>query len=151
MPDQDVALVPFPAITGGQGSVWVSGLGSAYYVSANSQYQEQAGRFLDFLFSPETAQRWVGEADFFVPVEVDTAALELSPLAQSVFDVLQSAAAGQTALGYNIDVLTPPGFNDTMLNGFQSILAGDKTPEQQAADLQAAWLEGAQAAGTPQP
>ncbi|MDP9364388.1 MAG: extracellular solute-binding protein [Chloroflexota bacterium] len=150
MPDQDVALVPFPAISGGQGSVWVSGLGSAYYVSANSQHQEQAGRFLDFLFSPETAQRWVGEADFFVPVEVDTAALELSPLARSVFDVLQAAAAGQTPLGYNIDVLTPPEFNDTMLNGFQAILAGDKTPEQQAADLQAAWLAAAPGAAVPQ-
>jgi hypothetical protein len=29
-----------------------------------------------------------------------------------------------------------------MQNGFQAILAGDKTPEQQAADLQAAWEEG---------
>ena len=44
--------------------------------------------------------------------------------------------------GYNVDVLAPPEFNDMMLNGFQAILAGDKTPEQQAADLQAAWEEG---------
>jgi raffinose/stachyose/melibiose transport system substrate-binding protein len=29
-----------------------------------------------------------------------------------------------------------------MQNGFQAILAGDKTPEQQAADLQTAWEEG---------
>jgi raffinose/stachyose/melibiose transport system substrate-binding protein len=29
-----------------------------------------------------------------------------------------------------------------MLSGFQAILVGDKTPEQQAADLQAAWEEG---------
>ncbi len=151
MPDQEVAFVPFPEITGGQGRYWVTGLGSAYYISANSEYQEQAGQFLDYLFSPETAQRWVGEADFFVPMQVDIAGLELSPLALSVFDVLQSAAAGQTPLGYNIDVLTPPGFNDVMSNGFQAILAGDKTPEEQAADLQAAWLEGTQGQGTPQP
>ncbi len=38
-----------------------------------------------------------------------------------------------------IDVLAPSGFNDARQNGFQAILAGDKTPEQQAADLQAAW------------
>ena len=44
--------------------------------------------------------------------------------------------------GYNVDVLAPPEFNDAMQNGFQAILAGDKTPEQQAADLQAAWEEG---------
>ena len=149
MPDADVALVPFPAIGGGKGSNWVSGLGSAYYLSANGQHQTEAGQFLDYLFSPETATRWLGEARFFLPMTVDTAGLELSPLQQSVLDVLGSAASGQTPLGYNIDVLTPPGFNDTMLNGFQAILAGDKTPEQQAADLQAAWVEGT--AATPQP
>ena len=148
MPDQQVEFVRFPAIQGGEGSFWVTGLGSAYYISANSQHQEEAGKFLDYLFSPEVAQRWVGEADFFLPMEVDTSGLELSPLAQSVFEVLQSAAAGETPLGYNIDVLTPPGFNDMMSNGFQAILAGDKTPEQQAADLQAAWLEGTQGQGT---
>jgi hypothetical protein len=37
-----------------------------------------------------------------------------------------------------------------MQNGFQAILAGDKTPEQEAADLQAAWEEGmGAAAATP--
>ena len=48
--------------------------------------------------------------------------------------------------GYNVDVLAPPEFNDMMPNGFQAILAGDKTAEQQAADLQAAWEEGMSAA-----
>jgi hypothetical protein len=33
-----------------------------------------------------------------------------------------------------------------MLNGFQAMLNGDKTAEQQAADLQAAWEEGVPAA-----
>ena len=44
--------------------------------------------------------------------------------------------------GYNVDVLAPPEFNDMMLNGFQAMLVGDKTAEQQAADLEAAWNEG---------
>ena len=30
--------------------------------------------------------------------------------------------------GYNVDVLAPPEFNDAMPNGFQAIIAGDKTP-----------------------
>jgi len=150
MPDYEAALVPFPAIDGGQGSVWVSGLGSAYYISAASENQEAAGQFVDYLFTPETAQRWVGEASFFLPMTVDTANLELSPLALSVIEVLDSAAAGETPLGYNIDVLTPPNFNDTMLNGFQAILAGDQTAEGLAAELQAAWDEAQSApTGTP--
>ncbi len=144
MPDHEVGFVPFPALPGGKGSYWVSGLGSAYYISAESQHPTEAGMFLDHLFSPETAKTWVGEANFVLPMEVDTAGLGLSPLSRSVLDVLQSAAEGQVELGYNIDVLAPTAFNDVMTNGFQAMLAGDKTAEQQAADLQAAWEEGIQ-------
>jgi raffinose/stachyose/melibiose transport system substrate-binding protein len=142
MPDQQVAMIPFPEIPGGKGRVWASGVGSAYFISSQSENQTEAGQFLEYLVSPETAKRWVGEARFFMPMEVDTSGLELSPLAQSVLGVLDAAAAGETQLGYNVDVLAPPAFNETMLDGFQAILAGDKTPEQQAADLQAAWEEG---------
>ncbi len=150
MTDYEVGMVPFPSPTGGEGSFWVTGLGSAYYISAQSQHQEAAGQFLAHLFSPETATRWVGEADFAVPMAIDTANLEVSPLFKSILDVLASSTNGQTQLGYNIDVLTPPEFNDVMTNGFQAMLAGDKTAEQQAADLQAAWEAGLPAmTGTP--
>ena len=144
MPDVEVGYMPFPAIPGGAGSFWVSGVGSAYFISANSQHQEVAAQFLDHLFSPEMAQRWVGEAGFVVPMAVDTAALDVAPLFGSILDVLDQAASGQIELGYNIDVLAPPAFNDVMQNGFQAMLAGDKTAEQQAADLQAAWEQGMQ-------
>ncbi len=84
-------------------------------------------------------------------MEVDTEGLEVTPLFKEVLEVLRSAANGETELGYNIDVLAPPQFNDTMQNGFQAILAGDKTAEEQAADLQAAWEQGMpEASGTPE-
>lgn len=44
-------------------------------------------------------------------------------------------------MGYNIDVLTPDNFNKVMWDGFSAVLAGSKTPEQQAADLEAAMQE----------
>jgi raffinose/stachyose/melibiose transport system substrate-binding protein len=72
-------------------------------------------------------------------VQLDIDDLDVPPLLGTVLGVLNSAASGETQLGYNIDVLAPAEFNDVMLNGFQSILADDKTPEEQAADLQAAW------------
>lgn len=139
MPDQDVQVMSFPEIEGGQGSYWVSGVGSAYYISAESEHPDEAGQFLDYLYSPETAARLVGEAGMFLPMDVDTTGMDLSPLAQTVLDTFAKGASGEADFGYNIDVIAPPEFNDTMLNGFQAILAGDKTPEQQAADLQAAW------------
>jgi hypothetical protein len=48
-----------------------------------------------------------------------------------------SSLADPEAMGVNIDVLTPEAFNTTMLDGFQAVLGGDRTPEEQAAELQA--------------
>lgn len=149
MPDMDVQMMPFPAVEEGAGSYWVSGIGSAYYISSASQNKDQAAQFLDYLFSPEAANRWVEDARFFVPMSVDAANLEISPLAQSILAELDKAANGEIEFGYNIDVLAPPRFNDTMLNGFQRILAGDQTPEELAAELQAVWEESWVASGTP--
>jgi raffinose/stachyose/melibiose transport system substrate-binding protein len=141
MPDSEIAYVPFPALEGGQGRYWDSGLGGLWVISANSPHQEEAGQLLDFIVSPEGAAIWAEQASIAPPVTLDTSNLDVSPLLKSVIDVLNSAASGETELGYNIDVLVPPEFNDTMLNGFQAILAGDKTAEEQAADMQATWEE----------
>jgi raffinose/stachyose/melibiose transport system substrate-binding protein len=104
---------------------------------------------LDYLFSPEVATRWVGEAGFLVPLEVDTTGLEISPLTQTFLDVLTQASNGEVQLGYNIDVLTPPEFNETMSNGFQAMISGDMTAEELAAELQATWEAAQQSAATP--
>jgi ABC-type glycerol-3-phosphate transport system substrate-binding protein len=42
-------------------------------------------------------------------------------------------------LGYNIDVLAGNSFNQVQIDGFQAVLLGQKTPEEQIKDLQAAW------------
>ena len=148
MPDSDVGFHQFPMIDGALCRCWVSGVGSAYFVSAQSEQQEAAKMLLEFLFSPESAARWVSEANIFMPVQLDALTLDLSPLASSVVQTLQSGISGETQFGWNVDVLAPPAFNDMMMNGFQAMLSGDKTAEEQAADLQAAWQEGM---GTPVP
>jgi raffinose/stachyose/melibiose transport system substrate-binding protein len=141
MPDAEIEFVPFPAVEGGQGRFWDSGLGSIWVLAANSQHPEEAGKFLDFLISPESVELWAEQANTALPVTIDTSTLEASPLLTTVIEALNSAATGEIQLGYNIDVLVPPEFNDAMLNGFQAMLAGDKSAEQQAADMQAAWEE----------
>jgi ABC-type glycerol-3-phosphate transport system substrate-binding protein len=128
-------------VEGGQGRFWDSGLGSNWVVSSSSPHQAEAGQLLDFLVSEEAAKVWAEQGSTAVPVTLDTTGLEVSPLLATVLGVLNSAAQGDIQLGYNIDVLAPPEFNEVMQSGFQAILAGDKTAEQQAADLQAAWEE----------
>lgn len=139
MPDAEIEFVPFPAVEGGEGRYWDSGLGSNWVISAKSPHQAEAARLLDFMISPESARIWAEQGNTPLPVVLDTADLEVSPLFKSVLDALNAASAGETQLGYNIDVLVPAAFNEVMQSGFQSVLAGDKTPEQQAADMQAAW------------
>lgn len=139
MPDYVVEYVPFPAVDGGQGRYWNSGLGSNWVVSSKSEHQELAGNFLDFMISPESARIWAEVGNTPLPVTLETEGLEVSPLFLTVLDVLNSAAAGESELGYNIDVLVPAGFNEVMQSGFQAVLNGDKTPAEQAADMQAAW------------
>lgn len=148
MPDANLGFVPFPQLPEAKGRYWISGVGSAYYISAKSNHQAEAAKLLDYLFSPEIAKRWVEEARSFVPVQLDTATLNVSPLFKSIIDVLQSGIAGDTEFGYNVDVLAPPAFNEAMSNGFQAMLSGDKTAEQMAADLQAAWEAGQADAAT---
>jgi raffinose/stachyose/melibiose transport system substrate-binding protein len=142
MPDYEIGFVPFPEIEGGQGRVWISGVGSAWYISSTAQYPDEAAAFIDYLFSQDAAEKWISVSRYFIPVEVDMSNVELGPLNAQVIETLQSAGEEGVQFGYNVDVLAPPEFNEMMSSGFQAILIGDKTPEQQAADLEAAWEEG---------
>ncbi|MCA9876191.1 MAG: extracellular solute-binding protein [Thermomicrobiales bacterium] len=146
MPDYDVQFVPFPIIKDGNEPTWISGVGSAFYINASTAHPDEAAALLDFLFSQEAVEQWLGEAKYFVPVDFDASALELDPTTAQIVAVLQDADTSGLQFGYNVDVMAPPAFNEMMQNGFQAVLNGDKTAEAQAADLQAAWEAGMPAA-----
>ena len=147
MPDQEIGYTTFPVIAEGKEPTWISGVGSAWYINAGSQHSDEAAELIDYLFSQPSVEKWVGQGKYFVPVKFDVSAIEVGPLTKQIIEVLQSAGNGGPQFGYNVDVLAPPAFNDEMQNGFQAILTGSKTPEQEAADLQKAWEEGMPAAG----
>ncbi|MFN8679102.1 MAG: extracellular solute-binding protein [Thermomicrobiales bacterium] len=146
MSDQDVQFTTFPLIKEGNEPTWISGVGSAFYINAGSQHPDEAAAFVDFLFNQDSVAKWLGEAKYFVPVAFDASTIEIDPVTAQIVTVLQEAGSSGAQFGYNIDVMAPPAFNDMMQSGFQAVLAGDKTAEQQAADLQAAWDEGMPAA-----
>ena len=134
-----VGFVPFPK-SRGVGPVWISGVGSAWFITSSAEKPDAAAALIDFLFAGGRGDL-VGGSRCFVPVEADLSNLELGPLYQQVIDTLQSAEEEGVQFGYNVDVLAPPEFNDMIQR-----LPGDpgrrQDPEQQAADLQAAWEEG---------
>jgi raffinose/stachyose/melibiose transport system substrate-binding protein len=130
----------FPAIDK-QSMFPPAGLGSGYFISAKTAHPDEAALFLDFLFSEEAAKVWLEEMNFIPPIQIDVSSYNLSPLLKFTIEALQTQE-----MGYNIDVLTPDTFNTMMADGFQAVLLGEKTAEQQAKDLQQVWEE-AEAAG----
>jgi len=139
MPDYEVGFMPFPEIEGGHGPVWVTGVSSAWFITSGAEDPDAAAAFIDYLFSPAAIELWLADGEGTMPIELDLEAYDLAPMQEKTFAILQSEDA---QFGYNIDVLAPAPFNDMMRSGFQLVLAGSKTPEQQAADLQAAWEDG---------
>ena len=131
--DFEVGWLFFPSV-GGRPVLPPAGLGSGYFIAANSPNVDAAAKYLDFLFSEEAAKVWMEDVKIVLPMDVDTEQYDLPDLFAFVVEAL-----AQQEMGHNIDVLTPDNFNTMMGDGFQAVLLGEKTPEQQAADLQAAW------------
>lgn len=120
-----------------------AGLGSGYFVSQKAKNPEAALKFLDFLFSEAAAPVWLEQMAIIPPLQLDGSKYNISELLAFTLQQLQQNA---DTMGFNIDVLTPDNFNTMMFDGFQEVLNGSKSPEQQANDLEAAMQE-AKAAG----
>jgi raffinose/stachyose/melibiose transport system substrate-binding protein len=136
--DFEVGFFALPSI---DGSVVLppGGMGSAVMISAATQHPDEAAALLDSMFNAEAAQVWIEQGKVIPPIDVDPSGFELPGLFQFVIDTVRSnSTAGGLGLGYNIDVLTPPEFNTAMLDGFQAVLEGALTPQEQAEALQAA-------------
>ena len=138
--DFEVGYIPFPSESGK--GLWSIGLGSGPYVAANSKNPDAAVAFVNWLVSPEHG-RWVVEKLLTIPpFPVDTAGLDVNPLFAQVLQDVGSLSGGSSDFGANIDVQSTDDFNEAMFDGLQELLNGDKTPEQVAADLQAAYEKG---------
>ncbi len=136
--DFKVGFFALPSI---DGSVVLlpGGMGSAVMISAATSHPDEAAALLDFLFAEESARIWIEEGNVIPPIDVDPSGFELPGLFQFVIDTVRAnSTAGGLGLGYNIDVLTPPEFNTVMKDGFQAVLEGTRSPQEQAEALQAA-------------
>ena len=134
-----VGFFPFPSI---DGSVIAppAGVGAGWFVSAKSKNKDAAVKFIDFMIGEEITKRNLERLNTIPAFKVDTSNVEVSPLFKEVLEDL-GHADDPSSFGYNIDVLTPASFNDVMSSGFQDVLNGSRSPEEQAEKLQAAWAK----------
>ena len=135
--DFEVGFFAFPSING-SGVAPPAGLGDALFVSKEAKNPDGAIKFIDYLLQEETVRQSL-EAFNNIPAQaVDTDGLDVPELFKAVLDDL-SESTEEGAFGYNLDVLTPANFNDVMFTGFQEVLGGARTPQEQVDELQAAW------------
>ena len=120
------------------------GIGSGWVVSSATKNPDAVMEFLNYLVSDEMGKRWLTEINAVPAYPVDTKGLKIPELTAFALDIIAKHAG---SMGYNIDVVTPDTFNQVMFDGFAAVLAGTKTPEQMAQDLQAV-MEEAKAKGT---
>ncbi len=137
--DFEVGFFPFPSIDGSEVAP-AAGVGTGLFVAQDAGNPGGAVKYIDYVLQDDTA-RLLTESLLTIPAHpVDTEGLDVPPLFKAVLeDVGQVSQSG--AVGYNIDVLTPQNFNETMFTGFQEVLGGDKTAGDQVKEMQAAWQE----------
>jgi raffinose/stachyose/melibiose transport system substrate-binding protein len=146
--DFEVGFFPFPSIEGSSISP-PAGLGGGTFVAANSDSKEAAFAFLDWLVSEETVNKWLLPVFNQIPAQpVDASGADVSPLFQIVLEDLAESSGEDAEFGYNIDVLTPAGFNEQMFTGFQEVLNGALSPQQQADRLQEEYQKALEAGDT---
>jgi len=130
----DIGFSLYPPIEG-KPAVPPAAVGYGWYVSKTAKHPDEAIALLDAIVSKDSVGRYVETHGDFPAQPVDTAGLKISPLYLEAAEIL---AKGMD-LGYNIDTYTPGNFNEVIYNGFQQVLNEDKTAEQLAKEMQAAW------------
>ena len=136
--DFPVGYIPFPAPDGR--GIFTGGLGSGPFVSATTSKVDASIEFLNFLASEKHGEWTVEHLHTIPPRPLNTKNLDVSPLfAQVLRDTATVGAGG--GFGYNIDVMVSDAVNQAMYDGVQAVFTGQMTPEEVAADLQAASKE----------
>lgn len=141
----EVGFFPFPAF-GEKPIAPPTTLGRGFFVRHDipDVKREAALQFLDYLADPATAQSIAETFNYIPGVPFDFQSADVSPVFREVLESIPQPAEGEDR-GQNIDVVAPQIFNEVMFTGFQEVLNGTRTPEQQAAALQAAWEEAVEA------
>jgi len=137
MQDFEVGFFPFPSIEG-SGISPPAGLGSGLFVAKEASNPQGAIDFIDYLLEDSTARLIIEKLNVIPAQPVNPQGLDVPELFKEVLEDLSTTAEAQS-FGYNLDVLAPQTFNEVMFNGFQEVLAGTRSPAEQAAALQDAW------------
>jgi raffinose/stachyose/melibiose transport system substrate-binding protein len=103
-------------------------------VNPNSQHLDIATDFLKYLTSLDNAQKLTSELGWLSPVIGSATAANTFPQNVRVVDDISKASS----MAIWLDTVTHIDVANAYLNGVQAMLDGTKTPQDVAADVQAA-------------
>jgi raffinose/stachyose/melibiose transport system substrate-binding protein len=121
-----VGFFKFPVVNGGKGNVdsWVGGPGVGLFVSENSEFKEEAKKFVKF-FIEKWGEQSVTKAGVIPATKVDTANIDLPQLYIDVLNELNKASN----ITLFADVQMNPEAAQTHLNLIQSLFGQEVTPK----------------------
>jgi raffinose/stachyose/melibiose transport system substrate-binding protein len=116
-------------------------IGTGWYVNATYEHPDVAADLLNFVFFREESRQRMLESGDNVPVgELNLDDVELPVIVQEVFALTNEHRENGTIHAF-LDTVTPASMTDVSYDGLQAVLAGQMTPEDFTAAVQAAWEE----------
>lgn len=114
-------------------------IGTGWYVSSQTANPDVAADVLDFLlFRAESRNRLLESGDDVPVGEIDLTGVELPQLLEDVFAQNNEYRDNGTIHAF-LDTVTPAAMTDVTYDGLQALLAGQMSPEDFNAAVQAAW------------
>ncbi len=131
-----VDYMPYPSIGDGEpvAAVWPD---LTLMIHSASPHKDEAAKFVDFLVSEENQSSFAG-LNFELPSNLSVNLDDVSgapPLWRSLGEMVKQA--GQDSW-MPLDLATPPEISEVFLDSLQAVIAGEMTPEDAAAAVEAA-------------
>lgn len=129
---------PIPSSDGQE--QFMTGLGAAWGINANSSHPDEAAELLAWMFSPEVQAQRLLECNFaLAPIEISSDAFSgTDPRIAAVYSRYGDAAA-RGNYGYVTWTFFPPLMQSTLYEQIQRVYLGELTPEAYLEALQAAF------------
>jgi raffinose/stachyose/melibiose transport system substrate-binding protein len=116
-------------------------IGTGWYINAAYEQPDVAADLLDFMLFREESRQKMLETGDNVPVgELNLENIDLPVIVQEVFALTNEYRDNGTIHAF-LDTVTPASMTDASYDGLQALLAGQMTPEDFTAAVQAAWEE----------
>jgi raffinose/stachyose/melibiose transport system substrate-binding protein len=116
-------------------------IGTGWYVNAAYEHPDVAADLLNFVFFRDESRQKMLESGDDVPVgELNLDNVELPQIVQEVFALTNQYRENGSIHAF-LDTVTPASMTDVSYDGLQAVLAGQMSPEDFTAAVQAAWEE----------